>query len=101
MKGKGPQLFADVLSELFTKRGYARVQSNAALADAWRQSAGELFAAHTRVGGLRRGVLEVVAANSTLLQELQFAKQGLLESLRQRLPDEPIEELRLRIGTVL
>jgi len=100
MTRKGPEPIADILSELFAKRGYARVRSGAALEEAWRQSAGEAFAEETRVGGLRRGVLEVVVANSTLLQELQFAKQFLLEGLKSRLPDEPVKDLRFRVGSV-
>ena len=37
----------------------------------------------TRPGNIRRGVLEVFVANSTLLQELAFQKTQLLERLRQ------------------
>ena len=42
---------------------------------AWREAAGPLAAKYTRPGQLRRGTLEVVVANSTLVQELGFQKQ--------------------------
>jgi hypothetical protein len=55
---------------------------------------------HTRVGGLRRGVLEVLVDNAVLFQELaHFQKRRLLEQLRSRLPDTPLSDLRFRLGT--
>ncbi len=69
---RGPQAIGNVLSELMSRRGFARVQSAAAYEEAWREAAGPLIAKYTRVGLLRRGTLEVVVANSTLVQELGF-----------------------------
>ena len=62
----------NVLSELMSRRGYARVQSAAAYDAAWREAAGPLAAKYTRPGLVRRGTLEVMVANSTLMQELGF-----------------------------
>jgi hypothetical protein len=42
----------------------------------------------------------VTVANSTLVQELSFQKPALLESLASLLPDEPIRDLRFRVGPV-
>ena len=55
---------------------------------------------YTRVGLLRRGTLEVVVANSTLVQELGFQKRMLLRKLAVLLPDEGIENLRFRVGNI-
>ena len=98
--GRGPQAIGNVLSELMSRRGYARVQSASAYEAAWREAAGPLAATYTRVGPLRRGTLEVVVANSTLVQELGFQKHTLLKSLAVHLPDEGIENLRFRVGNV-
>ena len=58
-------------------------------------------APHTRVGGLKRGVLEVIVANAVLLQELtHFHKRRLLEQLRRRLPGTTVTDLRFRPGGV-
>ena len=76
---RGPQTIGNVLSELMARRGFARVQSAAAYEAAWREAAGPLAAKYTRVGLLRRGTLEVVVANSTLVQELGFQKTGVAE----------------------
>lgn len=100
MANRGPQAIGNVLSELMARRGFARVQSVAALEDAWRAAAGPLAAQYTRVGQLRRGALEVVVANSTLVQELGFQKADLLAALAQLLPDETIKNLRFRVGSI-
>jgi predicted nucleic acid-binding Zn ribbon protein len=97
---RGPQTIGNVLSELMSRRGYARVQGAAAYDAAWREAAGPLTAKYTRVGLLRRGTLEVVVANSTLIQELGFQKQMLLKSLAALLPNDGIENLRFRVGNV-
>ena len=97
---RGPKAIGDVLSELMARRGYARVQSAAAYEAAWREAAGPLAAKYSRVGLLRRGTLEVVVANSTLVQELAFQKTELLKSLAELLPHEGIEGLRFRVGNI-
>jgi predicted nucleic acid-binding Zn ribbon protein len=97
---RGPKPIGDVLAELMSRRGYARVQSAARYDAAWREAAGPLAAQYTRVGALRRGALEIIVANSTLLQELGFQKQTLLKTLANLLPDEGIADLRFRTGNI-
>ena len=95
-----PKPIADVLSELLARRGYARVQSAGLCSQAWRAAAGEALAACTRTGPIRRGVLEVVVSNSTLVQEMSFQKVTILAKLAELLPDENIRDLRFRVGPV-
>ena len=95
-----PQPIAEILADLIARRGYAREQSGAALAAAWRQAVGEFLAGHTRCGGVRRGALEVAVANSTLVQEIAYRKHELIRQLAQLLPDERIVDLRLRVGPI-
>jgi predicted nucleic acid-binding Zn ribbon protein len=95
-----PHKLADVLSELFTKRGYARVQAGEAMQTAWRAAAGELEAAHCKVGNMRGGVLHVFVANSTLLHELTFRKADLLASLSRSLPELRLRDLRFRLAAL-
>jgi predicted nucleic acid-binding Zn ribbon protein len=94
-----PHRMADVLGELLARRGYARVQAGEAMSRAWRVVAGEM-AAQSRVGRVRRGVLEVVVANSTLLQELTFRKRELVGALARELPDQPLQDVRFRLGQI-
>jgi predicted nucleic acid-binding Zn ribbon protein len=97
---RGPQSIGNVLSELMSRRGFARVQSAGACEAAWREAAGPLVAEYTRIGAIRGGTLEVVVANSTLVQELGFQKQSLLTALGELLPDEGIKNLRFRVGKI-
>ncbi len=100
MKKSGPTPIADVLSDLMARRGYARVQTTATYDEAWQEAAGELISEYTRVGTVRRGTLEVLVANSTLMQELTFQKPQLIKILGQLLPDQDIKDLRFRIGNL-
>jgi len=96
---KGPELLGEVLSRLFTARGWGRRQDRLRLEEAWAKAAGLEAAKHTRVGALRRRVLEVLVDNAVLLQELaHFQKRTLLERLRRQLPNVPIHDLRFRTG---
>jgi predicted nucleic acid-binding Zn ribbon protein len=99
--GRGPEDLGEILSRLFTARGWGRRQDRLHLERAWADVAGAEFAAHTRVGALRRGVLEVVVGNAVLLQELvHYHKRRLLEQLRRRLPGTPLTDLRFRAGVL-
>ncbi len=97
---RGPQSVGEILAELMARKGFARVKSADALESAWREASGELIAKYTRVGAIRRGTLDVMAANSALLQELGFQKQELLDKLRNLLPQEGIKNIRFRVGNV-
>lgn len=97
---RSPKPIGDVLAELMARRGFARVQATAALEAAWREAAGALIAEHTRVGAVKRGKLEIIVANSILLQELGYQKADLLAALAKELPDENIQDIRFRVGSV-
>ena len=96
---KGPEPLAEILSRLFASRGWGRKQDRLRLEHAWTDAIGPELEPHTRVAGLKRGVLEVEVANGVLLQELtQFHKRKLLEKLRGILPGVAISDLRFRAG---
>jgi predicted nucleic acid-binding Zn ribbon protein len=97
----GPEPLGEILSRLFTARGWGRRGERQRLEDAWRAAAGEDVAAKTRVGSLRRGVLEIEVGNGVLMQELaSFRKRKLLEDLKAKLPGTPLRELKFRAGGV-
>ncbi len=98
---RGPEALGEILSRLFAARGWGRRQGQLHLEKAWAEAVGAEHAGHTRVNGLRRGVLEVVVDNAVLLQELaHFHKRKLLEQLRRRLPGTPLTDLRFRAGVL-
>ncbi|MGL6095552.1 MAG: DUF721 domain-containing protein [Fimbriiglobus sp.] len=95
----GPENLAEVLARLFTSRGWGRKSERVRLEQAWADAAGPETAPHTRVGGFRRGVLEVEVRTGVLMQELaQFRKRMLLAALRQRLPGVTVTDLKFRAG---
>lgn len=98
---KGPEPLAEVLSRLFTARGWGRRSERQRLEEAWASAAGPEIAERTRVLALKRGYLEVEVRGSVLMQELaSFHKRRLLETLRMLLPGHPLKELRFRAAGV-
>jgi predicted nucleic acid-binding Zn ribbon protein len=96
---KGPVPFREILSRLFAARGWGRRQGQLHLEQAWAEAVGAEHAEHTRVAGIRRGVLEVEVDNAALLQELAgFHKRRLLQEVRGRLPGTTLNDLRFRNG---
>jgi hypothetical protein len=98
---RGPRALCEILGELFTVRGYGRLQASGELEQAWNCAVGEPYCHETRVGELRRGILSVTVAHPTLLEELAaFRKAEILEALRTSAPGMTIEDIRFRIGPV-
>jgi predicted nucleic acid-binding Zn ribbon protein len=98
---KGPNTLGEILSKLFTARGWGQRQGRLHLEKAWEEAAGPEIAARTRAGALRRNVLEVLVDSAVLLQELNgFHKRRLLAELRRKLPNTPITDLRFKSGVV-
>jgi hypothetical protein len=99
---RGPRPLSDVLGELFTVRGYGRLRARQELEDAWNAAVGEPDCRQTWLGEVRRGVLNVTVAHSTLLEELSaFRKPALLSALRSGAPATTIHDIRFRVGTVV
>jgi predicted nucleic acid-binding Zn ribbon protein len=95
-----PKPMRDVLSQLLAKRGYAQIQTAATCEAAWREAIGEKLAGHTRPGNVRRGVLEVLVRNSSVLQELSFIKAKALKTLTKLIPEQQIKGVRFRVGPI-
>ncbi len=101
LRGRGPKPLSDILGELFAARGYGRLRASGELEEAWNAAVGEPGCRQTRVGGVRRGVLNVTVAHPTLLEELvAFRKPALLAALRQNAPGASIHDIRFRVGPI-
>jgi predicted nucleic acid-binding Zn ribbon protein len=96
----GPERLGDVLGHLFVARGWGRRLERLQLETAWAEAAGPTIAAVTRLGNLRRGVMEIMVGNAALLQELaHFQKRSLLEAFQVRTANKVVD-LRFRLGVV-
>jgi len=79
-----------------------QIKEQASLADvalAWNESLGPL-ADHTRLLGLRGGVLHVAVDSSSALYEIrQFKEKSLLAALTEQFPKRQFRRLRLMVHT--
>jgi len=98
----GPRPLSEILGELFTVRGYGRLRARQELEDAWNTAVGEPNCRQTQLGEVRRGVLNVTVAHSTLLEELAgFRRPALLAVLRASAPATTIRDIRFRVGEIV
>ena len=95
-----PKQITDVVAQLFARKGYAATRSNEQLVSAWSEAVGAAMAKLSRPTVVRRGKLEVLVANSLMMQELGFDRARLLAAMQQALPDARIEELRFKVGKI-
>jgi predicted nucleic acid-binding Zn ribbon protein len=95
-----PRKIGEVLAQLITQRGYGRVQAQEELQAAWQTAAGPTLGRSSRPGQIKRGKLEVIVNNSTVVQELTFQKQQIVADLARILPESKIADLRFRIGAI-
>ncbi|MFP6693406.1 MAG: DUF721 domain-containing protein [Pirellulales bacterium] len=100
MRGSRPEPIGNVIAEIVSRKGIGRKKSLDQRQKAWQEAVGETLAAVTRCGEIRRRRLEVIAANSVVMQELSFMKQQILSELRARDPDLRIDDLRFRVGSI-
>jgi predicted nucleic acid-binding Zn ribbon protein len=95
----GPEPIKEVLARLFTSRGWGRRSARLHLERAWTEAVGAEYETHTRVLGLKRGILDVEVDSAILVQELtHYHKRRLVTVLRARLPGQTIKDVRFRVG---
>lgn len=97
--GQGPEPLADIVARLLAGRGLAAEQMRLTLEAAWQDAVGEERSRRTRLGALRRGVLEILVRDAVLMHHLAgFERRKLLERLQTRLGAERIRDLRFRLA---
>lgn len=89
-----------IMSTLLARKGYGHVQAANELMTAWGAVVGEEMAKHTRANKVNGGKLEITVGNSSVMQELAFQQHTLLKAIQKQLPDQPIRELRFRVGCI-
>ncbi|QDU59176.1 hypothetical protein Pan216_00030 [Planctomycetes bacterium Pan216] len=92
-----PKKIGDLLGRILARHGLSEMTAQMELESAWRRVAGDSLKKRTRVGSLRRGVLEILVDNAALLHELEsFRKEELLEQLRDNVTHHRVQSLRFR-----
>jgi predicted nucleic acid-binding Zn ribbon protein len=100
VRKSGPQPIGNVIAEIVSRTGIGRQRSAEARQAAWHEAVGQAFVGATRCGDIRRRKLEVIVANSLVMQELMFQKEEILARFRKAVPDVQIDDLRFRVGAV-
>jgi len=95
-----PQKSANLIAQLMARKGYGQQKSANEIDETWNAIAADAWREQTRVGTIRRGVLEIVVSTSVLNQRLEFDKKRLLTELNQRLPQIKLNDIRFRIGNI-
>jgi predicted nucleic acid-binding Zn ribbon protein len=97
MSENSPEPLGEILSKLFTARGWGKQQERVRLEMAWAAAVGPEYAAKTRVMGVRRNTLEVEVNGAVVMQELsQFHKRRILAKLKESFQRPVITEIRFK-----
>jgi len=91
-----PERIGRIVTRIMARHGFHRRISSEQLEQVWREAVGEMVAERTRLGSLRRGVLEVFISHPLIGQELSFRQTELTEALNQVSKDFKIKRLKLR-----
>ena len=95
-----PKTARNLVSDVITRRGIAAEQSNHELQGVWDSIVGMDIANQTKIGSIRRGVLNIEVSNSSLLQHLEFSKHEFKDLINQQMRKAEIKDLRFRIGSI-
>ncbi|MCM2373119.1 DUF721 domain-containing protein [Aporhodopirellula aestuarii] len=97
-RGRGARRIGTIVSQLMSRRGYASVASDNAMTASIAKSVGPALAGSIMVGKLNRGVLQVYAVDSVVMQELTFQKRQILRALIKDHPQAKITDIRFKLG---
>ena len=98
---RAPRPLSEILGELFALRGYGRLRALSELEKVWNTAVGEPDSRQTRLGELRRGILNVSVGHPTLLEELVvFRKPALLQALRRSNTGTTIHDIRFHVALI-
>jgi hypothetical protein len=95
---KEPRRIDSIINQLMARRGYAQVEAASALQASITRAIGPVLAGSIRIGDIKRGIVHLYAADSTVMQELTFQKRKILKTLQQDHPASNIADIRLRVG---
>ncbi len=96
---KDARPLGEILAELARASGLSVRPRLARAAAAWPAAAGDICARHSRVTGLKRGVLHVTVDSAACLHEMAgFRKPEILASLKSTGGCENIHDIMFRLG---
>ena len=92
--GRDPRALGSVLDSIVQDMGWSEDLEQARIIEEWPAFVGEATAEHTRVIGIRDGVLEVQCDSTTWATELRRLRAEMLTRLLGSYPDAEIRDMR-------
>lgn len=93
------QRISTLVSQLMSRRGYAQMIAGEDFHATIGIAIGGQLGEAITVGKLKSGVLQIFAADSVTLQELNFQKRAILKQIQKDLPQSKVTDVRFRILT--
>jgi len=97
-KGSVTHQLGDALKAYLKRTGLASQIKHRGIYEVWNKVL-KGRAEHTRIAGVRRGVLQVEVDSAPLLQELQFERHLLLKVLQAEVEKPFVSSIHLRLGS--
>ena len=98
MKKRGPVPIGNIVADLLSQRGLGRPQAVTEIEKIWSEVVGDAISPMTRCGKINRQQLNVIVTNSTVMQELVFRKQEIVEAFNKKVEGNLIKDIRFRVG---
>lgn len=93
-----PKSVSSILDRVMLEKGYAAQQSRQLIEEEWGNAVGETLSSQSKVGQIKRGQLQIFAANDIVRSELEYQKTNAVRHLQQSLPDMKIQGLRIHLA---
>lgn len=95
-----PKKIADIIAKTIQRNGIGRVLENEQYQEIVISCVDKAIQQFIQVIGIRRGNLEVVVANSIVMQELTYHKETILKKTQQISDRKNVTNVRFRIGPI-
>ena len=95
---KQPRPGSQSISQMIAKKGYGQTTARQTVDEYWKQEVGDTLCSKSKPGILRRGVLEVIVQNSSVMQELVFQKRQILRKFEANDQTRDIIDLKFKVG---
>ena len=98
MKKRGPVPIGNIVADLLSKKGLGSPRAANEIEKIWREVVGDAISPMTHCGKINRQQLIVIVTNSTMMQELVFRKQEIMEAFNKKAEGNLIKDIRFRVG---
>ncbi len=98
---KGLGSINSVLGQLFARRGWQKRLHMHSVFDFWNKAVGKEIADHAQPSIIRGKVLWVLVSDQIWMQQLQFQKKYLLDTINSRLKDPKISDIKFKLDASL